>query len=106
MTSTGFTAIKTKTSTAKLDLRDTSVLEQLAKLDVQSIGPETARKLIQFQFDVAQQDRVNALSEKAQRGALSPAEQSDLDEYIRVGNLLGMLQSRARQVLRNLKQAP
>jgi hypothetical protein len=96
----------TKTSAAKLDFADTSVLEQLSKLDVQSIGVETSRKLLQFHFDAAQHDRMNVLSEKAQRGALSPAEQSELDEFIRAGSLLGILQSRARQLLRNLEQAP
>jgi hypothetical protein len=95
-----------KTSTAILDFADTAVLEQLAKLDVQSIGLETSRKLLQFHFDAAQHDRVNALSEKAQRGALSHAEQSELDEHLRAGSLLGILQSRARQFLRNLEQAP
>jgi hypothetical protein len=96
----------TKTSTAKLDFSDTAVLEQLAKLDVQSIGVETSRKLLQFHFDAAQHDRMNVLSEKAQRGALSTTEQSELDEYLHVGSLLGILQSRARQLLRNLEQAP
>jgi hypothetical protein len=91
----------TKASTAKLDFADTAVLEQLARLDVQSIGLETSRKLLQFHFDTAQHERMNVLSEKAQRRALSPAEQRELDEYIRVGSLLGILQSRARQVLRN-----
>jgi hypothetical protein len=48
---------------------------------------------------------VGALSEKAQRGALTPVEQDELDEYLHVGALLGILQSRARQVLAKAGQA-
>jgi hypothetical protein len=47
---------------------------------------------------------VRLLSEKAQQGTLTPGEQDDLDEYIRVGTLLGILQSSARQVLKNVGQ--
>jgi hypothetical protein len=82
----------------------TAVLKQLADLDVQSISPETARKLLRFQFDDSHHERVRLLSEKARQGTLTPSEQDDLDEYIRVGTLLGILQSRARRVLRNAGQ--
>src|SRR5438128_1574983 len=94
----------TKTGTSKPERVGTAVLEQLAELDVQSISPETARKLLQFRFDPSHHERVEVLSEKAQQGTLTPGEQDDLDEYIRVGSLLGILQSRARQVLKNLGQ--
>jgi hypothetical protein len=65
-----------------------------------SLSSETARKLLQFRFEAANHDRVNVLSEKAQKGALTSDEQDELDEYIRVGTLLGILQSKARQALR------
>ena len=94
----------TKAGTSTPRPVETAVLEQLAELDVQSISPETARKLLQFRFDASHHERVTLLSEKAEQGTLTPAEQDDLDEYIRVGTLLGILQSRARQVLRNAGQ--
>ena len=90
----------TRTGPTKFPAVGTAVLEQLAELDVRSISPETARKLLQFRFDYSHHERVNALSEKARQGTLTAVEQDDLDEYIRVGTLLGILQSRARQVLR------
>jgi hypothetical protein len=94
----------TKTGRPKPEPVGTAVLEQFAELDVQSISPETASKLLSFQFDNLHHERVRLLSEKAQQGTLTPDEQDDLDEYIRVGTLLGILQSRARQVLRNTGQ--
>jgi hypothetical protein len=94
--------IKPGTSTPKPV--GTAVLEQLAQLDVQSISPETARKLLEAHFDASHHERVSLLSEKAEQGTLTAAEQEDLDEYLHVGSLLGILQSRARQVLRNAGQ--
>ena len=92
-------AVKTRPSAR--ESVGTVVLEQLAELDVQSISPAMAHKLLQFKVDPCHQERLSLLSEKAQRGTLSPIEGDELDEYIRVGTLLGILQSRARQVLKN-----
>ena len=95
-----------QTHTSRLEPVGTAILEQIAELDVQSISPETARKLLQFRFETAHHERVGALSEKARQGTLTPAEKDELDEYIRVGSLVGILQSRARQVLKNVGQTP
>ncbi len=91
----------TRTGPSKAQSVGTAVLEQLADLDFRSISPETARKLLEFRFDDFHQERVNALAEKARQGRLTAAEEDDLDEYIRVGTLLGILQSKTRQVLKN-----
>jgi hypothetical protein len=91
----------TKTGTAGLEPVGTALLEQLADLDVRSISPGTARKLLELRFGSSHQRRVTALSQKAQEGTLTPAERAELDEYIRVADLLAILQSRARQALRN-----
>ena len=63
------------------------------------MSPDTARFLLKLKFDMSQQRRVAILSKKAQAGALAPDEQADLDDFIRVGDLLAILQSRARQAL-------
>jgi hypothetical protein len=91
----------TRAGTAKPGPVGTAVLEQLAELDVESISLATARKFLEFQFSAVHHAQVKALSRKAQAGTLSPAEQEELDEYIRVGTLLSILQSRARRVLKN-----
>ena len=76
------------------------VLRQHADIDPESLSPGTARKLLELSFSRPQQERVALLSEKAQEGTLTPAEQEELDEYIRVGTLLSILQSKARRTLR------
>lgn len=90
----------TKTGTVQLEPVGTAVLEQLADLDAKSISPETARKLLELTFSPTHKDRVDALSQKAREGTLLPAEQGELDEFIRVADLLTILQSRARQALK------
>jgi hypothetical protein len=96
----------TRTGRTKPGPAGTAVLEQLAELDAESLSPATARKLLEFRFAAAHHARVKALSRQAQAGTLDPAEQEELDEYIRVGTLLSILQSRARRVLKNAGQAP
>src|SRR4051794_1782157 len=91
----------TKSDRSRLEHVGTTVLGQLADLEVYSISPETARKLLQLRFDAAHRDRADSLSSKAQEGRLTPAEQDELDEYIRVADLLAILQSRARQALKS-----
>jgi hypothetical protein len=96
----------TKTGTTKPGPAGTAILEQLAELAVESISPATARKVLEFRFGASHHTRVKALSRKAQAGTLTPAEQEELDEYIRVGTLLSILQSRARRALKAAGQAP
>ena len=78
----------------------TAMLEQIAGLDAKSISPETARHLLDLSFSRSHQQQVDALSQKARAGSLTPAERAELDEFIRVADLLAILQSRARQALK------
>jgi hypothetical protein len=79
----------------------TALLEQLADLDARSISPETAGKLLQLGFDAWHKRRAAGLAKKARDGSLRPDEKDELDEYIRAADLLAILQSRARQSLKN-----
>jgi hypothetical protein len=78
----------------------TAMLEQIADLDAKSISADTARHLLTLSISRSHQLQVDALSRKAREGSLTPAEQAELDEFIRVADLLAILQSRARQALR------
>lgn len=90
----------TKTVTAKPVSVSTAMLEQIADLDAKSISPETARHLLELSFSRSHQQQVDALSQKAREGSLTPAERAELDDFIRVADLLAILQSRARQALK------
>lgn len=62
--------------------------------------PDLARYVLDLDFPPADHERIAALSARAQEGALSPDEQEELDGYLRVNDLLAILQSKARQSLR------
>ncbi len=90
----------TKAGRARPEPIGTAILQQLADLEPRSIPPATARKLLELNFSRRQQKRASLLSEKAQEGTLTPSEEDELDEYIRVADLLAILQSRARRALK------
>ena len=69
------------------------------------IPPETACYLLRLDFTPADHARMDELGEKARAGTLTPAEQAELEDYVRVGHHLALLQSRARVALRRLATA-
>jgi hypothetical protein len=68
----------------------------------EDITPEAACYLLRLDFTSADHARMEQLNEKAADGTLSPSEQRELDDYVRVGHQLARLQSTARTILRRL----
>ena len=69
--------------------------------DQGNLTPAAARFMLDLDFRPSDQRRVAALSSKANEGVLTDAERSELEEYIRVGEVLAILQSKARRSLKN-----
>jgi hypothetical protein len=61
-----------------------------------------ARSILRLQFCPEDEERMHELAAKARGGSLTPAEQAQIREYERAGNLLALMKSKARQ---RLKQA-
>lgn len=59
-----------------------------------------AEEILRLEFAAADIDRMNELAERNRRGLLSPAEDAEMEEYIRVGVQIEILQSKARQALK------
>jgi hypothetical protein len=70
------------------------------------LSPTTARRLLELHFEESDHARVQVLSEKAQEGRLSPGEADELDEYLYIADLLAILHSKARQVLKRAGHQP
>jgi hypothetical protein len=70
----------------------------LSRLDV-PMTPAAAQSVLQWKFTDQAIDRMNELAEKARRGTLSLDEQAAIEMFERVNNVLGILKSRARQLL-------
>ena len=78
---------------------EASILSRLLDLRSAELTPAAAEFLLTIQFPASDAARMNRLSDLAQRGELSADEQSELDSYVHVGNLLAILQSRSRRLL-------
>lgn len=95
--------MSTRTVREKPVSAGTAMLEQIADLDAKSISPETARHILELSFSAKHQEQVNILSQKARDGSMTPSEDAELAEFIRVADLLAILQSRARQALKRAR---
>ena len=79
----------------------TAILNRLIERDHDDLRPETAQYLLGLDFSKKDHTRVAKLSGKASEGILTPDEREELDEYLRVADLLALLQSKARLSLKN-----
>jgi hypothetical protein len=62
-----------------------------------ALTPRLARYLLGLTFSDEDKIRMHELAVKNQEGALAAAEHEELHNYIKVGHLLAILQSKARQ---------
>jgi hypothetical protein len=79
----------------------TAILNRLIQPEQDDLSPETAQFLLNLDFPKKDHARVATLSAKAAEGTLGPREREELDEYLRVADLLALLQSKARRSLKN-----
>jgi hypothetical protein len=81
---------------------EAAILARLVQRGEAKLSQGAAEYLLSMRFDDDEIARMNELSELARQGTLSPEEERELDSYIHVGNLLGIMQSKARRALRDL----
>lgn len=77
-----------------------AIWTQIIQPDKNDLSPEMAKYIMKLDFGGKDHKRMEKLSAKAQRGTLSECERAELEEYIRVSDLLAILQSKARRCLR------
>jgi len=64
------------------------------------MSPEVAHRLLQINYSEADHARMAHLADKSIEGTLSDDEREELENYVVVGDLLSLLQSKARSYLR------
>jgi hypothetical protein len=64
------------------------------------MDPHVAHYLLSLAFEPADVERMNLLAARSSDGELSAEEAAELDSYIHVGNLLSIIQSKARVYLK------
>jgi hypothetical protein len=89
-------AAKSATSVQQSTL-DTDIFLRL--WDRQQMTPTLARHLLKMNFSDDDGTRMDELAAKNREGEISPAELAELDNFVRVGTVLSILQSRARKLL-------
>lgn len=85
---------------------EAAILARVIEADETEITPDVARYLLSMQLQEADRNRVDELSAKARAGSMSSAEEAELDGYLHIGSLLGVMQSRARRCLKKSGNIP
>lgn len=67
------------------------------------MSARSARAILGLKIPSEEKRTLRLLMAKAKEGVLSPEEKSSLDAFERAGDMLAILQARARRVLRNKK---
>jgi hypothetical protein len=80
-----------------------AILDRLLQTERAGLSVAAARSFLKLDFEAADRDRMHQLSMKAQDGALTAAEQAEMDAYEVVGHLLGLMHSKARMSLKRRK---
>lgn len=80
---------------------EAAIFSRVLEPEKPMLSSEAARSLLALDFSDADRERMNALAAKARKGALTADENEELDNYIRVGDLLAIMQSKARRTIQN-----
>jgi hypothetical protein len=84
----------------ELPYYEAAILGRLVRPDEPALSPAAAEGILALRFDQADKDRMHELAAKARAGSLTLKEQAEVEAYSRIGSLLGILQSKARRVLK------
>ena len=79
---------------------EATILARIIQAEDEELTPEAARYWLSRKLSPADEERVNELSAKARTGSLTDVEKQELESYLHIGMLLGVIQSKARQLLK------
>ena len=77
-------------------ITEADILEEVVVPDQPGLSQEAARSILALRFNEAAQARIRRSLDANNRGVLSAAKQAELEKYLRVGQLLDLLQAKAR----------
>jgi hypothetical protein len=79
---------------------EAAIWARLMQTQDEHLSCEAAEFLLAMGFPEADRQRMLNLAERSESGTLTPEEQKEFDGYLHVGNLLAVMQSKARLVLK------
>jgi hypothetical protein len=80
---------------------ESAILTRVIAPTTGDLSASVAQAFLGLSFPASDIDHMNDLAEKNRRGEASQSEIEELEHYSRVGNLINMLQSKARRSLAN-----
>ena len=80
-----------------------AIFARLLKADDGNLSRSLARYILKLGFDEDDQARIRALAQKNLNGDLGSNEREELQNYVKVGHLLALLQSKASGSLKPKK---
>jgi hypothetical protein len=80
--------------------REPAIWARLMQTPGDELSPESAAYLLSIRFAESDVDRVRQLADRSETGELTDEERAEFDSYLHVGNLLAVIQSKARLALR------
>ena len=92
-------------SSATTETSEMAILRRIVDPEQPFLSEEAARAILRLDFSSTDRARMNRLAAKNREGKLTPTEEQELNSYIRVGQTLGILQSKARRSLRAAGQS-
>ena len=78
---------------------EAAILARIIRAGEDPLTPEVAQYLLSMRLPAGDDERVNELSAKARTGSLTDAEAQELDSYLHIGFLFGVMQAKARGLL-------
>ena len=75
--------------------QESSIFERLV------MSPDSAQAVLSIHFSAADEQRMRELMEKNNQGTITPAEQSEMEAFRRVGSFLAIIQAKARLQLKS-----
>jgi hypothetical protein len=80
--------------------REPAIWARLMQTPGDELSPEAAAYLLSIRFAESDVDRMRQLAERSEAGELTGEEGAEFDSYLHIGNLLAVIQSKARLALR------
>lgn len=79
--------------------REAAIWARLIEAQRTELSSAAVAYLLSISFDETDRERMRQLAERSESGVLTAEECAELDSYLHVGNLLAVMQSKARIAL-------
>lgn len=88
------------TQVRRSEISEAAIFSRLWESRDGGLSPELARHVLKLRFSDQDMERMHELAARNQNSKLSASESDELDNFVKVGDLLAILQSKARKLLK------